>query len=326
MPHGGTRRPAHPSRPRPSSAALGGGAARVCPAPRPAAAAPRASLIHRPPPRRRRSERSRSPSRRVSKSREKLVRPRRRWNPDVVLPAEAGPPVDEAGSWNSAAARRPARETASRRHRDHACTSRGDQPARTRSSLTTRPKPASTRLWPPGDGSSPRTLRIVTPSSTRKATKCTSSRCTSVDGSPTALVNGYRFAVNVAHRALAGTFRPEREVPTEAARMSKGVARPLSRPTHGEHHNHVRAHGRCVGDRRPDRLSRPPHAGALRRVVVDHLLAAGDSGGSLALWAAQWGHRWRRGERSHWNRDRRSRRVRGGELGNRRGWRTRRCV
>lgn len=31
-------------------------------------------------------------------------------------------------------------------------------------------------------------------------------------------------------------------MPTEAARMSYGVARPLSRPTHGEHHNHVRAH------------------------------------------------------------------------------------
>jgi hypothetical protein len=38
-------------------------------------------------------------------------------------------------------------------------------------------------------------------------------------------------------------------VPTEAAaRRSYGVARPLSRPTHGELHNHVRAHARYPVD------------------------------------------------------------------------------
>ena len=46
---------------------------------------------------------------------------------------------------------------------------------------------------------------------------------------PTALLDGYRFEASIAHRAVAGTF------------ARSGTARPLSRPTHDEHHHHVRA-------------------------------------------------------------------------------------
>ena len=61
-------------------------------------------------------------------------------------------------------------------------------------------------------------------------------------GSPTALGNAYRFAVNVAPSGGRDPFRPEREVPTEAtcmgmwARLARSAA-----PTHGEHHDHVHA-------------------------------------------------------------------------------------
>ena len=66
-----------------------------------------------------------------------------------------------------------------------------------------------------------------------------------VDGSPTALVNGYRFAVNVAPSGGRDHFARSAKCRRKLPVRHVGSARPLSRPTHGEHHDHVSASAAC---------------------------------------------------------------------------------